>query len=112
MSPQAIEATGMKTDVLPTEASLEYAAAHAMHYATKDLREALELYGRILARYPNAPEAEYARVQIRNIADAVVPAPLVLDALVQLAIAHLAHGDDADSRHVAPRGHAPAGSNR
>ena len=43
----------MKNDTGLTEASRQYAAAHAAHYETKDLREALELYRGILAAHPH-----------------------------------------------------------
>jgi hypothetical protein len=80
-----------------------------MHYETKDLREALELYGGVLASCPNAPEAEYSRAQIRNIVDAVVPKPLILETLLQLAITRLTHGDAALQADSSQAGPAPAG---
>jgi hypothetical protein len=49
----------MRNDTGLTEASRQYAAAHAAHYKTKDLREALELYEGVLAAHPNAREAGY-----------------------------------------------------
>jgi hypothetical protein len=115
MPPRKIEATRMKTDVQPTEASLRYAAAHSLHHESKNLREALELYGGVLADHPNAPEAGYSRVQMRNIVDAVVPEATILDVLVQLAVARLAPGAGAlqvEAPRVALHGRSPAGASR
>ena len=78
----------MKVDTRPTEAGERYAAAHAAHYRTQNLRQALELYKGILVQYPNAPEAGYCRSQIHNITQAVVPAEEILDAELTLALAH------------------------
>jgi hypothetical protein len=44
----------MRNDTGRTEASRQYAAAHAAHYEKKDLREALALYKGILRR-PGTP---------------------------------------------------------
>ena len=78
------------------EAGQQYAAAHAAHYTTKDLREALELYAGILAAHPNTQEAGYSRSQIQNIVNAVVPRQELFDAQVVLAMAHFEHGDQPD----------------
>ena len=91
--------TDMRNDRNDTglrEAGQQYAAAHAAHYTTKDLREALELYAGIMAAHPNTQEAGYSRSQIQNIVNAVVPKQEFLDAQVDLALAHLEHGDQPD----------------
>ena len=78
----------MRNDTGLTEASQQYAAAHAAHYGTKDLREALELYKGIVAAHPDTQEAGYSRSQIQNIVKAVVPSQELFDAQVDLALAH------------------------
>ncbi len=87
----------MKHGTGPTEASKQYAAAHAAHYSTKDLRKALELYRSVMATHPGTPEAEYCRSQIQNIVKAVVPKRELLDAQMDLALAHIDHGDQPDA---------------
>lgn len=66
-----------------------YAAAQAAHYETKSLREALGLYGNIVATLPHSQEARYSRSQIENIVKAVVPDQEILAMLVRLAWDHL-----------------------
>ncbi len=66
-----------------------YAAAYAAHYQDKDLPRALGLYTDIIEAAPEAPEAEYCRVQLHNIARNVVPKPELLAAAVELARVHL-----------------------
>ena len=78
----------MKNDTGLTEASRQYAAAHAAHYETKDLREALELYQGILAAHPDSQEAGYSRSQIQNIIKEVVPERELFEAEVGMALAH------------------------
>lgn len=72
-----------------TKASKQYAEAYAIHYKTKDLRKALELYKGIMAEYPNTKEAEYSQAQIQNIVKSVVPNQRLLDAQVELARTYL-----------------------
>lgn len=72
------------------EANLQYAAAHAMHYKTKDLHKALDLYEGIIAAHPDTRVAEYSRIQIQNIAKNVVPKQELLDTEIAMARAHLA----------------------
>jgi len=89
--------TGLKE---ATEAGQLYAVAYAAHYMAKDLREALELYLGIMAGHPNTPEAGYSQSQIQNIAKAVVPRQELLDAQVDLALAHFEHEDQVDLRRA------------
>ncbi|MFC1610041.1 hypothetical protein ACFL6C_03730 [Myxococcota bacterium] len=77
----------MKSDSELTKAGEQYAAAHAAHYTTKNLHEALELYTDVVARHPDAPEAGYAHSQIQNIVNSVVPKQDLLDAQLALALA-------------------------
>ena len=73
----------------------QYAMAHTTHYKTKDLLKAYQQYREILASYPGAKEAEYARMQIRNIVDSVVPDQEVDDCTSELALAHLKQAEKA-----------------
>ena len=82
-----------------TEASRQYAAAHAAHYETKDLREALELYRGIVAAHPDAQEARYSRSQIQNIIKEVVPEQELFEAQVGMAMAHFG-GDRQQERRT------------
>ena len=75
-----------------TMASRAYDKAHAAHYATKDLRNALGLYEGVLADYPDKQEADYSRSQMQNIVNGVVPKDDLLAAQVELALARLEHG--------------------
>ncbi|KMY67708.1 hypothetical protein AAU61_07395 [Desulfocarbo indianensis] len=79
----------MRNEAAPTEVGNQYAAAHAMHYKTKDLDEALGLYEGVMAAYPDSPEAEYSRSQIQNIAKSVVPKEELVAAQVTVAREHL-----------------------
>ena len=81
----------MGNETAPTEAGLQYAAAQAAHYETKDLHEALGLYKAVMAAHPDAQEAEYSRTQIQNIVKRVVPQDALFDAQMELAMAHFKH---------------------
>jgi hypothetical protein len=81
-----------------TEAGQRYAAAHAAHYRTKDMREALELYKGVMAAHPDTREAGYSRTQIQNIVNTVVPKHELFDAHLDLALAHFEHRDQPDVR--------------
>ena len=74
-----------------TEAGRQYAVAYGVQYTAKDLHEALKLYKGVMAAYPDTPEADYSRMQILNIATAVVPKQELLDAQSELALAHFEH---------------------
>ena len=82
----------MRKPTRKTEAAQRYAVAREAHYKTKDLGEALGLYRAVMDAYPEAPEAGYSRSQMQNIVNAVVPNQELLDAQVELALVHLAHG--------------------
>ena len=79
----------MKNETNRGVAAQQYAAAHAAHHTTKDLRKALMLYKGILALHPNTKEAGYAQTQIQNIVIRVVPKEKLLDAQLELALACL-----------------------
>ncbi len=78
----------MRIQTEATEANRQYAAAYAAHYTEHDLPSALQLYKQVIASHPSDPEAEYSRVQIQNIVNAVVPKQELLDAQMELAVTH------------------------
>lgn len=75
-------------------AAEQYAVAYAKHYSEKDLSAALRSYDHLITTHPDAPEAECARSQIRNIAKSVIPAPELLAAELQLALRCLRPGSE------------------
>ena len=78
----------MRNKTEHTEANRQYATAYATHYTEHDLPVAMRLYKQIMASHPSDPEAEYSRVQIQNIVNAVVPKQELLDAQMDLALNH------------------------
>lgn len=74
-----------------TEANRQYATAYAAHSTEHDLPAAMRLYKQVMASHPNDPEAEYSRVQCRNIINAAVPKQELLDAQMELAPTHFEH---------------------
>ena len=81
----------MRNNTEHTEAHRQYATAYAAHYTEHDLPSALRLYRQLMASHPSGPEAEYSRVQIQNIVNAVVPKQELLDAQTELAVTHFEH---------------------
>ena len=81
----------MRNKTEHTEANRQYATAYAAHYTEHDLPAAMGLYKQIMASHPSDPEAEYSRVQIQNIVNAVVPKQELLDAQMDLALSHFQH---------------------
>jgi len=79
----------MNDDGSTTQAMRSYAAAYAAHYSERDLATALQLYRDLIDSHANALEAGYARTQIQNIVRALIPAEDLLDAQVELALAHI-----------------------
>ena len=84
----------MKLNKEHAPAAQQYAAAYAKHYSEKDLSAALRSYHHLVTTHPDAPEAECARTQIRNIAKSVIPAPQLLAAELELALRCLRPGSD------------------
>ncbi len=82
----------MRNKTEHTEANRQYAAAYAAHYTEHDLPAAMQLYKQIVASHPSDPEAEYSRVQIQNIVNAVVPKQELFDAQMDLALSHFEDG--------------------
>ena len=77
-------------------AAEQYAQAYATHYTGRDLLRALQAYGRVIESHPGAAEAGYARSQIKNIVNLVVPAGELLTSQIELAVGYLQRDcDDA-----------------
>ena len=93
----------MKNDTELTETGRQYAAAYAAHYTKRDLPMALQLYRDVIASHPGDQEAGYSRTQIHNIIHAVVPQQELLDAHIELAVAHFQHEDSADTRSISAK---------
>ena len=72
-----------------TEAARAYAVAYAAHYSERDLAKALQLYMDLIVSHASAQEAGYSRAQIQNIVNTLVPAQELLDAQLELALAHV-----------------------
>jgi len=81
----------MRNETELTKANRQYAEAYATHYTEHDLPSAMRLYQQVMASHPSDPEAEYSRVQIKNIVNAVVPKQELLDAQMELALTHFEH---------------------
>jgi hypothetical protein len=79
----------MSDDTKLTEAGRQYAAAYAAHYTGRDLPVALQRYMAVMTSHPGAREAGYSRTQVQNIINTVVPKQELLDAEIELALAHL-----------------------
>ena len=92
----------MRNDTGLTEASQQYLAAHAAHYETEDLRQALELCKGVLAARPDSQEAGHSRSQIQNIIKEVVPERELFEAQVGIAMAHLGGARQQDGRIPIP----------
>ena len=90
----------MKNETDRTEASRQYAAAYATHYTEHDLPLALQLYRKLMASHPDDPEAAYSRMQTQNIINAVVPERVLLDAQLELVLAHFEHDGHRDTGQI------------
>lgn len=84
-----------------TEAGRQYAAAYAAQYTARDLPAALQHYLKLIKSYPDAQEASYARTQVQNIINTVVPQQELLDAQVVLAVAQFEHHGSVQTRLMA-----------
>lgn len=91
----------MRHENEPTEAGRQYATAYAAHYSARDLPLALRLYQGLVASHLSAVEAGYARAQIQNIVNTVVPKQDLLDAQMKLLPAQF-HRDHPAVTDVAP----------
>lgn len=80
-------------DPTPTsEAARRYSEAHHSQYAKRDLTGAVRAYERLVSHHPDTLEAGYARFQIQNLVQQVVPAGVLLEAQVSLLLRHLRPG--------------------
>lgn len=86
----------METRDERSKATRHYEEAYEVHYRTRDLRRALEMYGGIMATHGKAPEVGYACSQIQNIVNSVVPKQDLLDVHVALALSRLHDADRPD----------------
>lgn len=90
----------MRKETEPTEAKRQYAAAYAAHYTERDLPLALQLYSKLIASHSSDPEANYSRMQVQNIINAVVPKQELLDAQMELALAHFEKETPLDAERI------------
>ena len=86
----------MKNKSSLTDAGQAYAAAYNAHYTAHDFPLALQLYRKLLASHPDAPEADYSRMQVQNIVNAVVPKQELFDAQIDLVLARFEHDRPVD----------------
>jgi hypothetical protein len=86
-----MESAHMRNKTESTEASQQYAAAYAAHYTARDLPLALQRYKQLMASHPSTREAAYARMQVQNIVNAVIPKQALLDAQIELLLVHFEH---------------------
>ncbi len=91
----------MKNESSLTEAGQAYAAAYNAHYTAHDLPCALQLYRKLLASYPDAQEADFSRMQLQNIVNAIVPKQELFDATIDLVLAHFEHDRPLDVERIA-----------
>ena len=92
--------TDMRNETELAEVGRQYAAAYAAHYSGRDLPAALQLYMKLMASHPGAREARDSRAQIQNIVNTVVPKQELLDAQIELALAHLEREGPPDAEGV------------
>lgn len=85
----------MRDATKSTEAGRQYSAAYAAHYTARDLPAALRLYVDLIASHPEEQEADFSRVQVQNIVNAVVPKQELFDTQVNLAAAHFVNENQA-----------------
>ena len=91
----------MKNDTQLTESGGQYWAAYAAHYKDRDLPRALKLYLKVIASHPFTEEANHSRAQAQNIINTVVPKQELLDAQIELALAHLEQEGPPDTEPIA-----------
>jgi hypothetical protein len=60
-----------------------------------------------MASHPGTQEAGYSRAQVQNIINTVVPEQELLDAQVELAVAHFEHEGPPDARRIPVKSLAP-----
>lgn len=90
----------MRKNIEPTEARQQYAAAYASHYTGRNLPLAFQLYKELMASHPNTPEAGYARMQVQNLINAVVPKQELLDAQIECLLVHFENDARCDAERT------------
>jgi hypothetical protein len=70
-------------------------------YTAHDFPLALQLYRKLLASHSDTPEANYSRMQVQNIVNAVVPKQELFDAQIDLGLTHFEHDLPVDFGRVA-----------
>jgi hypothetical protein len=96
-------------DIELTEVGRLYVATYTMHHTTKNLRKAFELYKNIITKHPSTKETAYAKCQIQNIVNTVVPDDERLSIQMDLAAAQF-NGTEGEEAHTIPV--VPLDSNR
>lgn len=90
----------MRNETKQTEAAHEYAKAYATQYSERDLPLALQQYNQLMASHPSDPEADYSRMQVQNIVNAVVPKQELLAAQIELVRLHFDRDRPRDSERI------------
>jgi hypothetical protein len=88
----------MKNINSDTKAGKEYATAHDVHYKTKELPKAFQLYRDIIADHPETKEAGYSLSQVHNIVKDVVPKQELMDTLVAMTLDHFEKVSPSDAK--------------
>lgn len=83
----------MRNNIAPTEASRKYAA----HYTGRDLPLAFQLYKELMTSHPSTQEAGYARMQVQNLINTVVPKQELMDAQIERLLVHFENDDRRDA---------------
>ena len=78
----------MRNEMKNTEAGRQYAAAYAAHYTGRDLPLALQLYRKLMASHPSDQESGNSQAQVQNIVNTVVPKQELVEAQIEMALAH------------------------
>ena len=90
----------MTNDTKLAAAGRQYAAAYDAQYTGRDLPGALRLYMKVVASHPGTQEAGYSCTQVQNIVNAVVAKQELVDAQIELALAHLEHEGSLDAGRI------------
>ena len=91
----------MNNDSELSEAGRLYAAALDAHHTRHDFPVAIQLYKNLIASYPNAPEADFSRTQVEDIASA--EKHQLLDVRMELLISQYERDESPDEVQVPVR---------
>jgi hypothetical protein len=89
--------TTMNYDRRQADTEARYAAAYDAHYSQRDLRLALHRYKELIELSPTGRTADYSRMQVENIASAVVSKQLMFESHLALLCAHFEKTSEKDS---------------